>query len=303
MLSAHDTDAAPARDGGRLVLVTGATGQQGGAALRHLRARGFPVRALTRDTNASAARTLAAAGVEVVQGDLDDRASLDSALTGAYGVFSVQNYYLTGFEGEVRQGTVLADAAKAAGVRHFIYSSVGGAERQTGIPHFESKFRVEEHLRTLALPHTILRPAFFMENWTRSRDAMIGGSLAQPLDPAKPLQMVAVDDIGAFAALAFAQPDHWVGRAVELAGDELTMVQATDLFGRVIGRMVQYTRVPPDQFRQAVGEEIAAMFTWFDDAGYAADIPALRASYPPLTSLEQWLRRNGWADAAAHSPA
>ena len=292
-----------ARGAGRLILVAGATGQQGGAALRQLQARGFTVRALTRDPQASAAHALATDGVEVAQGDLDDRASLDRALVGAHGVFSIQNYYLTGFEGEVRQGKTLADAAKAAGVGHFVYSSVGGAERRTGIRHFESKFQIEQHISAIGLPHTILRPTFFMENWGRSRDAILGGTLAQPLDPARPLQMVAVDDIGAFAALAFARPERWLGSAVELAGDELTMPEAADIFARVAGRPVRYARVPSDEVRRAMGEEAATMFTWFNDAGYAADIPALRALYPPLTTLERWLRRNGWAAGAAHPPA
>ena len=295
MDATHETTAP---DAGRLVLVTGATGQQGGAALRHLRERGFPVRALTRDAHADKAQALAAAGVEVVQGDLDDRASLDRALDGAYGVFSVQTPAGEGVEGEARQGLALADAATAAGIRHVVYSSVGGADRRTGIPHFESKFSVEERIRALDLPHTILRPVFFMENFGWSRDAILGGTLAQPLDPAKPLQMVAVDDIGAFAALAFAQPEQWLGRAVELAGDELIMPRAAEVFGRVIGRPVRYERIPMDQVRQTMGEENATMFTWFNDAGYKADIPALRAEYPPLATLEQWLRRGGWAGAA-----
>ena len=162
----------------RAILVTGATGQQGGAVVRHLRTQGFAVRALTRDGQSPAARALAAEGVEVVQGDLDDRASLDRALAGAYGVYSVQNFALTGVEGEVRQGTTLADAAKATGIQHFVYSSVGSADRQTGIPHFESKFRIEEHIRAIDLPHTILRPVFFMENFGYARDAILGGTLA-----------------------------------------------------------------------------------------------------------------------------
>lgn len=285
------------------IVVTGATGQQGGAVLRHLRGRGIPVRALTRDPQAAAARALADAGIAVVRGDLDDRASLDRALVGAYGVYSVQNYALTGFAGEVRQGKALADAAKAAGIRHLVYSSVGGAERRTGVSHFESKFRIEEHIRALDLPHTILRPAFFMENWGRSRDAILGGTLAQPLDPATPLQMIAVEDIGAFAALAFAEPAEWLGRAVELAGDALTMTQMAALVDRVVGRAVLYVRVPPDQFRRAAGEETATMYAWFDAAGYRADIPALRALYPPLATLERWLRRSGWADDAGAPPA
>ena len=171
--------------------------------------------------------------------------------------------------------------------------------RDVGIPHFESKARIEEHVRGLGVPYTILRPVLFMDNWERSRDAIRGGVLAQPLDPSKPVQQVAVDDIGAFAALAFADPAAWRGRAVDLAGDELTMPQAAEVFARVISRPVRYERTPMNRFRQAMGEESATMFAWFNDVGYAADIPARRAAYPPLAPLERYLRAAGWADATA----
>jgi uncharacterized protein YbjT (DUF2867 family) len=161
------------------ILVTGATGQQGGAVLRHLRRQGFAVRALTRDVHSPAARTLVATGVAVVQGDFEDRASLARALDGASGAYAVQTpFQHGGVEGELRQGLAFADAANAAGIQHLVYSSVGSAERQTGIPHFESKYQIEEHIRALGLPHTILRPVFLMENFLASRDTILGGTLA-----------------------------------------------------------------------------------------------------------------------------
>jgi uncharacterized protein YbjT (DUF2867 family) len=297
----RETASAPSgHDADRPILVTGATGQQGGAVLRHLRTQGFALRALTRDVRSPAARTLAATGVAVIQGDFDDRASLERALAGMYGAYAVQNPWQSGgVEGEVRQGIAFADAAKAAGIQHLVYSSVGSADRQTGIPHFESKYQIEEHIRAIGLPHTILRPVFLMENFLATRDSIMSGTLAEPLMPATPLQLVAVDDIGAFAALAFAAPEQWIGRAIELAGDELTMPQAAERFGRVIGRPVQYVQVPMAEVRRTLGEDQATMITWFNQVGYGANIPALRAIYPALTTLEQWLRRTGWQGAAA----
>ena len=170
----------------RLVLVTGATGRQGGATARHLLARGFRVRAVTRDPDKPAARALAERGAEVVRGDLDDPASLESAIRGADGVFSVQNFWETGFEREVKQGIALADLAQAAGTRHFVYASVGSAHRKTGLPHFESKWQIEEHIRAIGLPHTVLRPVWFMENWAGYRDTIIDGALPLPLTPDRP---------------------------------------------------------------------------------------------------------------------
>ena len=287
-------------DADRPILVAGATGQQGGAVLRHLRTQGFAVRAFTRDVHSPAARTLAATGVGVIQGNFDDRASLERALDGAYGAYAVQTPWQSGgVEAEVRQGIAFADAAKAAGIQHLVYSSVGSADRQTGIPHFESKYLIEEHIRALGLPHTMLRPVFLMENFLSDRDTIVSGTLAEPLRPATPLQMVAVDDIGAFAALAFAEPERWIGRAIELAGDELTMPRAAEVFGRVIGRPVRYVQMPVAEVRRIMGEDQAAMVTWFDRVGYGADLLTLRAIYPALTTLEQWLGRTGWQGAAA----
>ena len=281
----------------RLILVSGATGQQGGAVARSLLERGFRVRALTRDTEKPEAQALVERGAEVVRGDLEDRPSLDWAIEGAYGVFSVQNFYEGGYEGEVRQGMTLADASKAAGVRHVVYSSVGSANRETGIPHFDSKGEIEEDMRQTDLPYTILRPVFFMQNWEMMRDQILDGTLVQPLDPDKPLQQVNVEDLGAFAAIAFENSDEWLGREVDLAGDELAMPEVAETMSQVTGREISYYQVPWDQFREQMGEEFTVMYEWFNDVGYEADIADLRREYSELTTLEQYLRGHGWKNA------
>jgi hypothetical protein len=160
----------------QVILVTGATGRQGGAVARSLLGSGFAVRSLVRDPQKPGAEALAGAGTELARGDLDDPASIERALEGAYGVFSVQNFFQAGYEGEIRQGTSLADVAKAAGVSHFVYSSVGSAHRETGISHFESKRHVEEHVLSTGIPYTIVRPVFFMHNWDGTREQIIGGT-------------------------------------------------------------------------------------------------------------------------------
>ncbi len=278
----------------RSILVCGATGKQGGAVARSLLDRGFRVRGLTRDPQKPDAQALAEQGAEVVQGDMEDRSDMDRVLEGAYGVFSVQNFWETGYDREVQQGKTVADVAKAAGVEHFVYSSVGSAHRQTGIPHFESKWEVEEHVRQIGLPYTILRPVFFMQNWEMMREHVLGGTLAQPLDPDKPLQQLDVEDLGAFAAMAFERPDEWIGREVDLAGDEQTMPEIAETFGRVAGKEISYYQVPWDQFEEQMGEEFARQYRWFNDVGYEADIAALQQEYPELTSFERYLRSRGW---------
>ncbi|MDQ3834738.1 MAG: NmrA/HSCARG family protein [Actinomycetota bacterium] len=281
----------------RLILVTGGTGKQGGAVARSLLDRGFRVRALTRDPQRPEAQALTEQGAEVVQGDMEDRSAMDRVLEGAYGVFSVQNFWETGYDREVQQGKAVADAAKEAGVEHFVYSSVGSAYRETGISHFDSKWEIEKHVRELGLPYTILRPVFFMQNWEMMQEPILGGTLAQPLDPDKPFQQVAVEDIGVFAAVAFEHPDEWIGREVDLAGDEQTMPEIAETFGRVIGREVEYYQVPWDQFEEQMGEEYAVMYRWFNEVGYEADIAALRQEYPELTTFERYLRSHGWESA------
>jgi uncharacterized protein YbjT (DUF2867 family) len=279
----------------RVILVTGATGKQGGAVLHHLQGRGFSIRILTRHPDKPAARALIGGGVDVVQGDLNDPASLTRALEDVYGVYSVQESR-GGAEAEIRQGINLADAANRSGVSHLVYSSVGSADQNTGIPHFDSKFRIEEHLRSTGIRYTIFRPVFFMENWFGSKDQIEEGILAQPLNPETRLQMIAVDDIGAFVAAAFEHPGHWEGRAIDIAGDELSMTEIAEAFSRSVGREVRYRQVPWDAFEEQAGHEITVMYQWFQNVGYHVDIAALRQELPSLTSFDRWLN-NTWQPA------
>ncbi len=281
----------------RVILVSGATGSQGGAVARHLSDAGFEVRAVTRDPDKPTARALAGRGIEIVRGDLDDHASLRRALEGVHGVFSVQQFFEAGYDGEVRQGKALADAAKDAGVEQFVYSSVCGADLGTGIPHFESKWEIEEHLRGAGPPHTILRPVSFMQNWELTRERILEGTVALPLDPDKPMQQVAVEDIGAFATAAFKEPELWIGREVALAGDETTMSEAVETFSRVTSRKIAYSQTTWEQFGKSVPAEITRMYRWLNDVGYEVDIAALRGEYPSLTTFERYLRDHGWENA------
>jgi uncharacterized protein YbjT (DUF2867 family) len=281
----------------KLVLVSGVTGRQGGAVARQLLAKGYRVRGLTRKPDSEHAKTAAGWGVELVKGDFDDRASLDRALAGAYGAFSVQDFWEHGREGEVRQGKAFADAAKAAGVSHFVYSSVGSANRKTGIPHFESKWEVEEHVRAIGLPHTILRPVSFMENWDYSREQIEGGTVASPLSPTTRLQQIAVEDIGRIAAESFDDPARSLGRELDIAGDERTMQEITAEFERALGRPVRYVQVPWDRFLGTAGEEITTMYRWFEGGGYQADVAGLRAEFPFLTPFPAFV--DVWAGHTA----
>ena len=289
----------------RLIVVAGATGHQGGAVVRNLlRAGGWKIRGLTRDPEQPAARELSKQGVEMVRADMNDSHSLHAALQGAYGLFSVQNFWEVGYDAEVRQGKNMADAAEAARVKHLVYNSVGSADRSTGLAHFDSKFEIEKHIRMLGLRHTIFRPVFFMDNLLsqENRELILGGTLAFGLPPETSLQMIALDDIGAFVAMAFAHPDQFEGKAIDIAGDELTMPEAARHFHDALGYPVQYQQIPLEQIRQG-NAEWAKMLEWFIREGYQADIPTLRRLHSGLMDFPTWVRAVGWPQMASRRAA
>jgi uncharacterized protein YbjT (DUF2867 family) len=283
---------------GKPILVAGATGRQGGSVVRHLQERRLTVRALVLSPQSGRATALAERGIEIVRGDMDDLASLKNAMVGVHGVYSVQDYFTVGAAREVQQGKNMAAAALDAGVEHFVFSSVGGADRQSGVRHFETKAEIENHVRKLGLPATIIRPAGFMENYyiPQLEKQLVKGRLLTPIHAEKPLQTIAADDIGKFISLAFAQPDRFIGLELEIAGSELTSPEAAEVFARVLGRRMTTHRLPMFIVRLSLGKEWAQMFKWLDKYGFQADIPALRRDYPEitLTSLEDWLIREGW---------
>ncbi|MGW0231358.1 NmrA/HSCARG family protein [Actinopolymorpha singaporensis] len=275
----------------RSVLVTGATGNQGGAAARALLERGWSVRAYVRDPAKPAARALADLGAELATGDLDDPDALRAAMTGVHGVFSVQPLATSAEQlaAEVRQGESVADLAAQSGVAHLVYSSVGGAERHTGVDHFETKAEVERHIARLGLPATVLRPVYFMNNLLYFDVADGERVVNLPLRPDRPLQLVAADDIGWFAADdigwfaadAFDHPDSYLGRQLELAGDQLTLPEIAAAFEQVTGVPTRYHAAPIT----------SRMYEWFAESGYQADIAALRERHPDMLTFTDFLTR------------
>jgi uncharacterized protein YbjT (DUF2867 family) len=270
--------------------VVGATGQQGAAVLDALLQAGEPVRALVRDPDAAAARQIADRGAEVVQADLEDRTSLTAAFRGARAVFLMTTYAgADGPEGEVRRGTTGAEAAADAQVPLVVYSSVGGAERHSDIPHFESKRRIEERLEKL-VPTRLVRPTFFMDNLqsqlpSAGDDGDIVVRLPMPGDV--PLQMVSVTDIGRVVARVLRQPDL-VDAAVEIAGDELTLVAVADRVGVRYGRPARFEPLPIEALGDDADQQ--AMFRWFvDTPAYTADLEETRRLLPGVLDLTKWL--------------
>lgn len=282
---------------GKTILVTGATGRQGGAVARHLLSQGFKVTALTRHPDRAEAHLLARKGARIVEGDLDEAASLPALLEGAHGVFGVQNVIEHGFEGEYREGRNLIDAAAAARVKHFVYSSIASADKGDGMPLAPTKRALEEHLQSSGLPATILRPVYFMENFDLIREEIIRGKLRMPLPADRKLQMIAVDDIGAFAALAFANPGEFVGKSLDIAGAEMTMPQVAQIFSEALDREVAFEEVELIALAAHNPGQVP-MFQWLSERGFAADIPALKVKFPWLKTFGEWALLSQWNSPA-----
>nr|XP_061801944.1 nmrA-like family domain-containing protein 1 [Nerophis lumbriciformis] len=280
----------------RVVVVTGATGQQGGAVARELLKRGYLVRGLTRNPNSDRARALMALGAHMVKGDFGDPDSLRSAMAGAYGVFAMTDFWEHGFNTEVIHGRALVDAAGAEGVEHFVYSSVGSADENTGIPHFDSKFAVEQYLVESGLPYSIVRPVAFLDNWKYAREELMSGRLTDPRDPDSQQQWIATSDIGFFVGEALDHPDHWLGQARDIAGEQLTLNEFVQVVSEVLDRPVRYHQISWKTFEKNAGEEMTRMTRWFQEVGYSADVEGLRARYPGLTSARRYLSELGWVE-------
>jgi len=276
----------------KTILVTGSTGQQGGAVARHLLKDGWKVRAFVRDEKKESAIELEKSGAELYKGDMNDSESLDKAMDGVYGVFSIQNFWEHGYDGELNHGKAVADAAKKANVQHFLQSSVGGAERSTKLPHFDVKFEIEKYLKSLNLPVTVIRPVFFMENfktWFKPVEADGKLTLNMAMKADTKLQMIAVDDIGAISAKIFDNPEKFIGKEIELAGDELTMPEVAALYETNTGKKTEFVELPVSVIRTN-SEEMADMFQWFIDKGYEADLKTQKDLFGKTISFKEWLQ-------------
>jgi uncharacterized protein YbjT (DUF2867 family) len=296
--SEHVTKGEMMDKGTDTILVTGATGQQGGAVARELLSRGHSVRAMTRNPASEGAVKLAGLGAEIVQADLDDPESLRHALEGVWGAFAVQNTWEAGVEGEEAQGRRIAELAKATAVQHFVYSSVSSADRETGIPHFDNKWRIEERVRELGFPsHVIIRPVFFMENWLSPwfKPAIDEGSLAIGIQPETSLQMIALSDIGKYGGIAFERHQTLNGKAIDIAGDELTMPEAARIFSEAKGQTVSFYSVPIQEVR-SFSQDFALMLEWFDRVGYDVDIAGNGDMYGIRpTTFAEWAATADWS--------
>mgnify|MGYP001823746802 CR=1 FL=1 len=287
--SQADSSTAMAGAETKMILVAGATGTQGGAVARELLNRGYRVRAFTRNPDSTRAQALTELGAELVQGNFNDAESIATAMDGAYGVFAVTLFWSEGYDGEVEQGERLIDEAVKAGVEHFVLTSVAGADQSTGIPHFDSKWEVEQYLHQSSLNWTIVRPVEFMDNWHWSVEQFTAGRLVDPRSPDSSHQWIAASDIGFFVAEAFDTPGHWIGLTQEIAGDQHTVGELAGLLSEAFGKDISHEQIAWEAYESEAGEEVTIMYRWFEDDGSSVDIAALRERYTELVTVKDFL--------------
>ena len=279
----------------KIVFVTGATGNQGGAVARNLHQKGFIVKALTRNTNSPKASILKQLGIQLVKGDLNNSTTYLEHLKGAYGVFSVQTFE-EGVKKETRQGISLATTAKELSIQHFVYSSAPGADLKTGIPHIESKFVIENHIRQMSIPFTIIRPGSFYENFLipQVKKGILKGHLTQPINRDTVLHYIAADDIGKAVARIFCESDLYNGKTVSLACESLSTQEVAETFTRALNREIVYKKLPTLITRLFLGKDLCKMFKWMDEQTLfiKENIKDARQEFPDQLSLKSWITMN-----------
>src|ERR687885_924816 len=266
----------------RKILVTGATGQQGGSLARLLLQKKHKVHALTRNTQSPAAQDLRNKGANIVKGDLDDSDSLEHAVKDVESIFLMGTPFEDGTEGEIRRGKLMADIAKENNIEHLVYSSVANADKNTGIPHFESKYKIEQHIKNLGIPHTIIGPTFFMENLLGP--GLEQGQLALPLSSSTTLQQSALQNIAEFSALVLERRKPFLGKRIDIASDEVTGEQAAEILSNVLGYKIKYVSIPLEQVHQA-NEDMAPIYEWYEKIGTGIDNAYPHQEYPELNWL------------------
>ena len=257
---------------------------------------GWHVRGLTRDADSKRALALRALGAEVAQGDMGEVDSLRPVFEGAYGIYSVQNPFIGGPEAEVRQGKNVADVAKDIGVQHLVYGSAGTGRRGTGVPSWETKLQIEDHMNTLDLPLTVLRPMAFMELMTHKKFfPAVGAWYLMPklMGSSREVGWLSTDDLGAIAAKAFAAPISFVGKELTLAGDVRSMQECRSIYRDVTGRNPRRFPMPVCLFKRFgfAGKDLTTMWRWLRTGAVDLDTAPTRALPPEVLTVRSWLRK------------
>jgi uncharacterized protein YbjT (DUF2867 family) len=271
------------------VLVTGATGLHGGAVCHRLLTAGRRVRALTRDLDGDRARQLSQLGAELILGDLMVTKSLIAAMRGICAVYAVTTPFGADPDAEVEQGEHIIAAARKAEAPWLILASVASADRATGIPHFESKAQIEQQLAASSIPYTVVAPTYFYENLGDLDEIIASAHLALPLPATRPLQQVALADLGALVVALLDRQDEFLGQRIEVAADQPTPLQMAEALASASDQPVGYQQV---ELATRSGD-IAAMYRYLEQTGYQVNIGDLRNRFPEVawTSFAEWTQQ------------
>lgn len=277
----------------KTIFVTGATGNQGGAVTRCLVDHGFRVKALTRNPVSLRAQQLKSLGVEVIHGNLNEPGTYKDHLRNIDGLFAV-HAFITGVEKELKQSHQLIDQAKLYNIPHVVYSSVAGADQQTGVPHWDSKFKIENYLKASGLSFTIIRPTSLFENFLipEVHKRLIKGKLVYPVNGNVVQQMVASADIGKISTRIFSDVQKYKHATITVATEELDLIHVAALFSEVLGRKFEYQKLPMIITRLVMGKDLYKMFNWVNQNNclFVKDLNGFRKEHPDLMSLRDWIR-------------
>ena len=280
---------------GKTIVVVGATGRQGGQVVRHLLQQGWRVRGLTRKPESKKAAELKALGAEVVRADLDDGASLEAAFADAYGLYTIQIPVSGKIEVEIDQGRHAAQAAKKTGIRHIVCGSAGlGGNRKTGIEQWDAKEEITQIMHGLGLPLTRLRPLAFMELMTDP--SYYPSSSTWYVWPRlsgvnRPIGWISVQDVGAIAAKAFADPDEYIGKDLPLAADVKSLAECREIYKEVTGKYPSRFPMPLFLFEKFVGKDLADMWRWLCTNHFDLSTDLTRDVHPEAMTVRTWLQR------------
>jgi uncharacterized protein YbjT (DUF2867 family) len=277
------------------VLVFGATGKQGGHVARHLFKKGHHVYAFTRHADSPETKELQKLGAKIVIGNFNDRNSIDKAVKDVDVVFSMTSPYEGGVDEEIKQGIVVVDSVKSNG-KYLVFTSVASSDKNTGIPHFDSKGKIEQYIKKSGIEAAVIAPVFFMENLFATKQQLSEGQYLSPLTPNRKLMQVALDDIAAFAVLAIENKERFRGKRIDIASDDLTGTHAAEILTKIINKQIKYTQIPMEMIRKMMGNDMVTMFEWFEKEGYHVDTAALRREYPEIKwhTYESWAKEQNW---------
>ena len=278
----------------KTILITGITGNQGSAVTKHLLGQGYSIIGLTRNANSEKAKLWETKGVKIVEGNLDEPNSYQAHVENVDVIFLVQT--LQRKENEIKQGKEFIDAICLTNNTHLVYSSVLGADLNTGVPHFESKFVIENYIKSKNLSHTILRPASFYENHLipQVANGIKKGKYVSPLNKTCRQQMIGIDDIGKIAGKVIVDSEKYHNKTISIATDEWIIGEVPQAFSQAMNIDIKYKKLPGFITLLAMGKDLSKMFKYMNKHNFSVieNIDAVKNEFEIKGNFRSWILEN-----------